>query len=55
MEPRLLKKKELELGISKDLRDGFQKGERSIPNGVNIIVSIVYVYCNVIITCFKLL
>ena len=55
MESRLLLEKELELGISKDLRDGSQKRERSIPNGLNIIVRIVYVYCSIIITCFKLL
>ena len=40
---------------SKDQRDGFSKGEQSIPSGVNIIVWIVYVYCSVIITYFKLL
>ena len=47
--------KELELGISKNSRDGFQKGRKSIPNRVNIIVWIIYVYCSVIITYFKLL
>ena len=40
--------------ISKESSDRYLKGGRSILNGVNIIVWILYVYCSVTITCFKL-
>ena len=49
-EIQITAKAELESGISKDQIDGFQKGGWSIPNGVNIIVWIVYVFCSVDIT-----
>jgi len=47
MEPRLIQKKELESGISTDQRDEYQKGVHSIPNGLNIKLWILYVYCSV--------
>jgi len=52
-EIQITAKAELESGISKDQIDGFQKGGWSIPNGVNIIIWIVYVYYNITIACFE--
>ena len=44
---KLLWKKSRNQGYQR-FKDGFQKRGRSIPNGVNIIVWIVYVYCSVL-------